>query len=194
MRSLALAIVTIFMSVAYGQTVQLPTLRTFGVQTTVSVPDGGTAYLGGVNSARTGTATRGVPALSKLPGPGRLFNNQVSGYNLGSNQAFVRAQIIDLREMDRAVLNAARARRGGASATNANAEFLTQYMGRSQARTRTYRPEPAPTPVPVKSTDDQTQRLLDLGDRALSAGNYELATKYYAAAEQRTLPTWRRSR
>ena len=42
-------------------TVQLPTYSFFSVGTSVSVPDRGSAYLGGVNRASTGSSEFGIP-------------------------------------------------------------------------------------------------------------------------------------
>jgi hypothetical protein len=55
-------------------TVQLPTFRFFTVQTSVSVPDGGGAYLGGMKTARDSSLTRGfgrfaVGASAAIAGP-----------------------------------------------------------------------------------------------------------------------------
>lgn len=172
---------------AHAQTVQLPTVRRFGVQTTVSVPDGGMAPLGGVSSVRRGSVTRGVPGIGRLPLVGRPFNNHGFGSNLTSNQAFVRAQILDLRAMDEAVLNEAAARRTS-PAPDREAQFLAEHLGRGVAANATSRRAVSRQPLPVTSSNVRTQELLELGDQALQAGNYELATQYYAAAEGRTAP------
>lgn len=92
-------------------TVQLPTFQQFSVGTTVMVPDGGSAFLGGVNSHQSGSTSRGVPILGKLPGIGRAFNNRAFGVNESSRQTRVKATIIDLQEMDAAIRNTAAARR-----------------------------------------------------------------------------------
>ena len=69
----------VFVAWAVGQaaaqpniTVQLPTFNVTTVQTTVSVPDGGTALLGGINRLSEGSVSRGVPMLNKIPGVSRL--------------------------------------------------------------------------------------------------------------------------
>ena len=51
-------------------TVQLPSFSIFSVNTTVSVPDSGGMYLGGVNRARDSSTTRGLRA-SAQPRPRR---------------------------------------------------------------------------------------------------------------------------
>src|SRR3954452_788871 len=53
-------------------TVQLPTFSFFTVQTTVSVPDGGSVSLaGGINRAADGTVTRGMAPLNRGIGSSR---------------------------------------------------------------------------------------------------------------------------
>ena len=89
---------------AAAQVVQLPTFRSFGVGTTVLVPDRGRAVLGGVNRGQAGTVSRGVPGLGGIPGAGRLFNNRASGSSIGGSTVSVTATIIDLNELDEAVL------------------------------------------------------------------------------------------
>ncbi len=46
------------------------------IQTTVSVPDGGTILLGGLKLAAENEVEAGVPILSKIPGISRAFTNQ----------------------------------------------------------------------------------------------------------------------
>ncbi|MEZ6110141.1 MAG: hypothetical protein R3C99_03880 [Pirellulaceae bacterium] len=90
---------------AWGQAVQLPTYSQFGVQTSALVPDGGAAYLGGVRRSAIGSVSRG------LPGGGPLFKNRAIGRSDSATGVSVHATIIDLRELDEAVLAEAAARR-----------------------------------------------------------------------------------
>lgn len=181
-------------SAAMGQTVQQPVFQSFSTGTTVTVPDGGAALLGGISSARYGSTSRGTPLVGKLPGVGRLFNNQAIGGEFSSSQNYVRARIVDLHEMDQTVLNQARAGRvsrdtiagglpqGGNPAVVARqreARQLTQNMGRRPQTTR----DPQ-RPVAEIPTQSDARRLLARGDQALAEGNPELATRYYRAAEQ----------
>jgi len=99
-------------SVAPAQVVQLPTYRVFSVGTSVSVPDGGAAYLGGVTRGAWGSSSRGVPGLSQVPGLNRLFTNRGIGSSVSSSHAYATATIIDHAEMDRMLLSEAGARRG----------------------------------------------------------------------------------
>lgn len=102
-------------------TVQLPTFSFFTVNTTVSVPDRGGAYLGGINRARDGRIERGF---------GPLANKAIGGDRLASG-ASVHATIIDHAEIDRELLAAAAARRSGTTIdpADAKAAALSKHVG-----------------------------------------------------------------
>ena len=89
-----------------AQVVQLPSIHQFSVDTTVSVPDYGGAYLGGVSSSSQGRTERGTPGL------GRFGGNRAIGSATGATGLSVRATIIDHAELDDRVLAEAKARRG----------------------------------------------------------------------------------
>ncbi|WP_231617226.1 type II secretion system protein GspD [Novipirellula aureliae] len=77
-----------------GTTVQLPTLASTSVSTTVSVPDGGTILLGGIKRLSEGRAERGLPFLSKIPYVSRLFRNVATGRDARSLMLMVTPRII----------------------------------------------------------------------------------------------------
>ena len=54
---------------------QLPLIQITQINTTVSVPDGGTLLLGGQTQAAEISKELGVPVLSKIPFLKRLFTN-----------------------------------------------------------------------------------------------------------------------
>jgi hypothetical protein len=83
-------------------TVQLPTFSVFTVQTTVSVPDGGHSYLGGINRAAMGSVSRGL-------------GNRAAGGSRLAGGVGVSATITDHSEIDRSLLAAAAARRDAAA-------------------------------------------------------------------------------
>jgi type II secretory pathway component GspD/PulD (secretin)/tetratricopeptide (TPR) repeat protein len=56
--------------------IQLPTLSSQRIQTTVSVPDGGTLLIGGQKLAAEGEIEAGVPILSKIPILKRLYSSR----------------------------------------------------------------------------------------------------------------------
>lgn len=80
--------------ITQGTTVQQPTMASTNVQTTVSVPDGGTILLGGIKRLREGRGERGVPILSKLPYINRLFRNTAIGRDAASLMLMVTPRII----------------------------------------------------------------------------------------------------
>jgi len=75
------------------QVVQQPTIGTFSVNTSVLVPDQGSAMLGGIRSSAAGQTQRGG-----------LYTNKAMGSRSSAGSASISATIIDLQEMDRAIL------------------------------------------------------------------------------------------
>jgi len=117
-----------------AQVIQLPTFHFFSISTTVSVPDRGAAYLGGVRRAQYGTSSQGVPGLNKVPGLSRLFSNRGSGSSVSSSDAWVTATIIDHAEMDALLLGEAAGRRPPPvplSETDRKALALSAHIGRA---------------------------------------------------------------
>lgn len=92
---LSLAITSLWITCCQAQVVQLPAVGSFGVNTTVSVPDQGTASLGGVGRSSYGTTSRGAGPMA----------NTARGGNSSATMASVSATIIDLAAMDEALLN-----------------------------------------------------------------------------------------
>jgi hypothetical protein len=91
-----------------GPALQLPTYQFFTVQTSVSVPDGGQAFLGGVSRSGMQSTSRGIPG-GFLP-----FRNRAFSRSIGASSVSVSASIHDLQALDEAVLELARRRRQGA--------------------------------------------------------------------------------
>ncbi|HSG73156.1 MAG TPA: hypothetical protein VLA12_22265, partial [Planctomycetaceae bacterium] len=75
-------------------TIQQPIVDILNVQTTVSVPDGGTVLLGGVKRLKEGRSMAGVPILNKLPYVSRLFKNSGVGRETESIMLMVTPRII----------------------------------------------------------------------------------------------------
>jgi hypothetical protein len=88
------------MQAASGQTVQLPTFQFFSVSTTVSVPDNGGAFMGGINRAATGRNEFGVPGIT-FPG----FQNRSIGQDMSASNVWAHVTIHDFDAMDQAILN-----------------------------------------------------------------------------------------
>lgn len=141
---LSLLVLSGIPSSAAAQVVQLPTLRQFGIGTTIVVPDRGTAILGGVSRGAWSRTSRGTPLLGTIPGIGRPFRQDAIGGSVGTSQAAVTATILDLEELDRAVLEEGqrlresraqeKAARAGiespSEAQRRRAAFLNRSMGR----------------------------------------------------------------
>jgi general secretion pathway protein D len=87
-----------------GTTVQLPTLASVSVNTTVSVPDGGTVLLGGVKRLSEGRNEFGVPILAKIPYINRLFKNVAIGRDTQSLMMMVTPRIIIQEEEEDLIL------------------------------------------------------------------------------------------
>lgn len=83
---------------AQDQAVQQPVIRQMRIGTSVSVPDRGRAYLGGVGKGAMGTNRYGGPLRSGT-NSGREFSN---------SSMCVSVYIHDFEEMDQALLNVAR--------------------------------------------------------------------------------------
>ncbi len=80
--------------VSQGTTIQQPITSQFSVYTTVNVPDGGTALLGGIKRLSEGRNEGGVPILSKIPYIKRLFSNSAIGRETTSMLMTVTPRII----------------------------------------------------------------------------------------------------
>ena len=174
---------------AYPQqkiTVQEPSLETFGVGTTVSVPDRGRMSLGGA----------GRSAMSRsMSGPFRRgtsmgLSSQGSGLSVG-------ARVLDLAEMDKAALDAAaKVRRSrdevrlpdGAEhayetlrARRVEQDVTTEAQN-SVVLTAPKRHEPDPPAVDAGPSSD---KLLNRARQAEAAGKHELALAYLRVARDR---------
>jgi hypothetical protein len=100
-----LAVLAAFLAVlavargAAGQAVQLPTFHFFSLSTTVSVPDGGDAMLGGIGRSSSGRAERGVLGL-----PSRPFDNVATAGTSAASNVSASATIHDFEATDKALL------------------------------------------------------------------------------------------
>lgn len=83
-----------------GAAVQLPTFSYFSTGTTVTVPDRGRAYLGGVSRAATGRNEFGLPML-----PLRPFRNSGIGREMSASGVHVTATIHDFEAIDQYLLS-----------------------------------------------------------------------------------------
>ena len=79
-------------------------VTSMGVNTTVTVPDGGTVVVGGFSSSAEGRNEFGPPGLSQTPYLGRLFRNVGTGRQTTSSRVGVSVRIISLEEEERKLL------------------------------------------------------------------------------------------
>lgn len=121
-----------------NQQVQLPTVSFFNIRTVVSVPDGGTTYLGGVSRHASGQISRGIPGFS---GPfARPFRNRSYGYSASSSNMSAHVRLILARELEQDVMAEANRRDlirqpfdpNGSQAVQQKADFISRNIGRSQ--------------------------------------------------------------
>ncbi|MCU0958560.1 MAG: type II and III secretion system protein [Pirellulaceae bacterium] len=117
-----------------AQTLQLPTLRFFSVQTSVLAPDRGGAMLGGVTRSQSRSQAAGVPGVAGLPGLGRLTRNRGIDRVDAAGTVSVHATVIDHAVLDQAVLAEAARRRAGGSRVPAVGSLSARYR---QAAERT---------------------------------------------------------
>ena len=80
--------------------IQLPNVVQTQINTTVTVPDGGTVLLGGVKKLREQRLEYGVPVLSKTPMLNRLFRNIGIGRTTESLMLMVSPKIVILEEQE----------------------------------------------------------------------------------------------
>jgi type II secretory pathway component GspD/PulD (secretin) len=83
-----------------GVFLQLPNVDTTEVDTTVSVPDGGTLLVGGEKVISTSDVEVGVPILSKIPGINRLFTNRATEKDERTLLILIRPKIIIEKEIE----------------------------------------------------------------------------------------------
>jgi type II secretory pathway component GspD/PulD (secretin) len=71
----------------FTQYIQQPKCQTLNVDTTATVPDGGTVLIGGLKRVTEGRCEYGPPELSKIPYVNRLFKNV--GYQRSAENVFI---------------------------------------------------------------------------------------------------------
>ena len=109
---------------AVNTTVQLPTVSNFSISTVVSVPDGGTLYLGG---------GAGSAAFSSRRPGSRASSRSVAGPGVSVSAKLIIGVEVDaeLERLGRAALaRKARPDIHGTEAEKAKASFLSKHLGR----------------------------------------------------------------
>lgn len=139
------------------QVIQQPMVATTGVSTTVSVPDRGSALLGGVSSAQSGRAQYG---------PLRSGTN--TGISRQATSMTTHVYIHDLQAMDEALLNS------GPSESNISIRSINLTLVRSKEREQ---------PVdPVASSADKAAKFEQLARKAVEAGKPGVAKLHWQVA------------
>lgn len=171
----------------FAQAVQLPTFNFFGTSTTVSVPDHGTAFMGGNTTSFSGSNSRGVPLLGPTTGP--LFNNRGIANGGTTSNISVTAQIHDMEAMDRALL-------GGMTADEFRRQVRNTTAGSTTPRLTLGPANSGPRAASVASTPSyseqeiaaqlkrqkQAEEQLALGQAMAGRGKVSLAQSYYRMA------------
>jgi type II secretory pathway component GspD/PulD (secretin) len=80
--------------------IQLPTLSSQRVQTTVSIPDGGTLLIGGQKLATETEVEAGVPNLSRIPILKRLYTSRTMGKDEQTLLILIKPQILIQTEQE----------------------------------------------------------------------------------------------
>jgi hypothetical protein len=200
---LVLALVALWAFRAPAQqptTVQLPTFSFFNTNTTVTVPDRGSVYLGGVNRAATGRNEFGAPLLP--------FRNRSIGMERSASSAWVSVWVHDFEAMDQYLLSQPTAFR---AAQAANSRPLVPRVASRQPPvasspgapdTWNRRPNAAqqgpagPTAMSLaelrakhqreeQSRSDEAQKWFERGQGAEAAGKPKVARVYYQMAARR---------
>ncbi len=162
--------------------VQLPTLQVFTVDTTVSVPDRGGMWLGGMGHRREGRNEFGPRPFASRPG---------LGVETGASGVFVSATIMDFEELDRQVLARASAESLPLAATLADQE--QRRVQRAIMRAAEQRSSGPASLAEIRqqqadAMDDARREGEDLLEQALVAqadGKLGAAKIYYQMAARR---------
>lgn len=204
--------ISCLVATASAQTVvQLPTYNFFTTGTTVNVPDGGSALMGGVSRSSSGNTTRGVPLFGKVPYLNRPFKNSGIGSSISASSMRASVTIIDMNELDEAVLAEAAARRmargetlggdrfvGGAPsfdpAIDRRADFLARHVGHGPEEAVAAKPKrSAPSPEEIRRRNEAAKEVRDAeaityfekAEASVAEGKPGVAKIYYGMADKR---------
>ena len=177
----AWALVSMVAAGARGQhaaVVQLPTYSHFSTSTTVSVPDRGGAWLGGVGRAASGSQVLG--------GPRSPFSPQGSGGNRGAAGMGVAATVHDFEAMENQLFQQAASKSVPGPRAN-------PWQGRLKKAAASSAGRPAPSIAAIQvmraeslgSASRDAADWYDRGCRAEEAGNAGAAKVYFRMAARR---------
>ena len=181
-----------------GSTVQLPTFSFFSVNTTVSVPDRGSVYMGGIKRAASGRNEFGVPML-----PFRPFKNTAIGSQMSASNVHVTATIHDFAAMDEFLLGqptssrslASRQPRSALATLGHTLQPRSPIYGRSwqtsSPASSNSRPMMSVAEAQARRLSQQATRgeeaddFFQRGQKAEAAGKANVAKIYYQMAARR---------
>lgn len=162
--------------ISSGQVVQLPTFRSFGMSTSVVVPDRGAVYMGGNGRAATGWNEFGSPL-----GP---FNNRGLGMLHSAGAVSVSAYVHDFAAMDAYLLSQAS---GNRTAESPPASTSALQRASASSATQAVRSVAELRAEHAAEADwlHEVSELLRRGQAAERAGKIGAARLYYQMAARR---------
>jgi hypothetical protein len=172
-----------------GTAVQLPTYSFFGTGTSVSVPDRGAAYMGGIKRAASGLNEFGTPLL-KVPG----FRNRAMGMERSSMGTSVGVYIHDFEAMEEALLGGPPSSVAAMTPRPAGSAYALRPRvagGTAALSPRVGPPEPTLAEVRSQQHQEQLTREEEAADfyrrgrEAEAAGKRGVAKIYYQMAARR---------
>lgn len=155
--------------------IQQPVVGTTAVNTTVSVPDRGTTYLGGTSSA-----------LSARSQSGPLRSGTALGISRQSSSMSVSARVIDLHAMDQEILNSR-------PSANDRWNHISNSASSFRSKERSPEPEPADTVSPVaKAARSEALALEAENARKMGVArlHWKMAAKYGSKYAEKRLAEW----
>ena len=157
---------TVMAQNAPASAVQLPTFGYNTVNTTVSVPDRGGVYMGGIKRSSSGRTESGAPLL---PFKNRSIGNQTSATSFSSH-----VYIHDFEAMDEAALNAGAAAisngAGGPAIVNGNKTIPFRYADtQPQQQRKASNPNQVAVRKRTKSANTSDAPLVITGRKTKSA-------------------------
>lgn len=157
--------------------VQLPTVRNFGMSTTVSVPDRGRTYLGGINRSYSNSTRRRIPMTP--------FSSRTVSRGRSSGGVSVSAFVHDFEEMDRAVLS--QASKASPSKPNRNIQGVAMNDQHQLPRVSDIRRQVA---AQKASQYAKAAGEIRAAVRLENAGEYVAARSKYRGAYATSKPEW----
>jgi hypothetical protein len=146
----------------------------FTTSTTVSVPDRGSVFMGGIKRGSTGRNEFGVPMLGKLPYLGPLFKNSGIGSEYSASNMHVSVFIHDFEAMEEALLGQSATSQSLAAVERAQPRSALAAYGqtlqpRNPSAGRSWHPASlasTPSLTPMSAAEARAERLAEQQTRA----------------------------